>query len=78
MGLHCVVVGLYAIACVVNLNIPRGPATYLPPEQIYSEMTIASITSGCRDDVCGIVNDSILGILFSHTTKVPRCVTNYK
>ena len=72
-GLHYVVVALYAIACVITVNIPRGPPLHFPPEQIYSEKTVASTTSRYKDNVCGIVNDSILGILFfSYTTKVPR------
>lgn len=77
-GLHYAVVGLYMVACVISLNIPRGPAMYFPPEQIYSEKTVASITSRYRDNVCGIVNDSIFGILFfSYTTKVFSCLTKY-
>lgn len=71
-GLYCAVVALYAVACAISLSIPRGPALYYPPEQIYSEKTVASITSKYRDNVCGIVNASIIGILlFSHSTKVP-------
>lgn len=71
-GFHYAVVVLYAIACLITTNIPRGPALHFPPEQIYSEKTVASITTRYKDNVCGIVNDSILGILFfSYTTKVP-------
>ena len=71
-GLGYVVIGLYAVACVISLNIPRGPAMHFPPEQIYSGKTVVSITSRQTDNVCGIVNDSIIGILFfSYTTKVP-------
>ena len=77
-ALYYALVGLYAVACVISINIPRGPAMYFPPEQIYSEKTVASITSRYRDNVCGIVNDSIFGILFfSYTTKVPRCTMKY-
>ena len=77
-GLHYAVVGLYAVACIITINIPRGPPMHFPPEQIYSEKTVASITSRYKDNVCGIVNDSILGILFfSYTTKVPRYVIKY-
>ena len=72
-GLRYAVGALYAVACIISLNIPRGPAMHFPPEQIYSEKTVASITSRYRDNVCGIVNDSIIGILFfSYTTKVPH------
>lgn len=77
-GLRYAVLALYAIACAISLNIPRGPAMYFPPEQIYSEKTVGSITSKYRDNVCGIVNGSILGILFfSYTTKVPPHTTKY-
>ncbi|KAF9788298.1 multidrug resistance-associated ABC transporter [Thelephora terrestris] len=70
-ALHYAVVGLYAVACAISLNIPRGPALHFPPEQIYSEKTVESTTSRYRDNVCGIVNDSIFGMLFfSYTTKV--------
>lgn len=70
-GFHHTAVGLYAIASLIVVNIPRGPALHFPPEQIYSEKTVASTTSWSKDNVCGIVNDSILGILFfSYTTKV--------
>lgn len=77
-GLRYAAVALYASACVISLNIPRGPALYFPPEQIYSEKTVASITSRYRDNVCGIVNDSIFGMLFfSYTTKVLSYMTKY-
>lgn len=70
-GLRYAVGALYAVACVISINIPRGPAMHFPPEQIYSEKTVASITSRYRDNVCGIISDSIIGILFfSYTTKV--------
>jgi hypothetical protein len=70
--LHYAVTGLYTVACTISINIPRGPPLHFPPEQIYSDKTLASTTSRYRDNVCGIVNDSILGILFfSYTTKVP-------
>ena len=75
-GLHYAIVALYTVACLIAVNIPRGPALHFPPEQIYSEKTVASTTSRYRDNVCGIVNDSILGILlFSYTTKVPPLLT---
>ena len=75
-GLYYAIVGFYAVACIISINIPRGPAMYFPPEQLYSEKTVASITARYRDNVCGIVNESILGILFfSYITKVPRCET---
>ena len=77
-GLHYAVVGLYTAACIISLNIPRGPALHFPPGQIYSEKTVASTTSAYRDNVCGIVNDSIFGILFfSYTTKVPSFIARY-
>lgn len=77
-ALYYALVGLYAVACAISLNIPRGPPMHFPPEQIYSEKTVASITSRYRDNVCGIVNDSIIGILFfSYSTKVPRYMIKY-
>lgn len=70
-GLYYAVVALYTIACLVSINIPRGPALHFAPEQIYSEKIVASTTTRYKDNVCGIVNDSIVGILFfSYTTKV--------
>jgi hypothetical protein len=72
-GLRHAVLALYAAACVISLNIPRGPPMYFPPEQIYSEKTVASITTRYQDNVCGIVSDSIIGmLLFSYSTKVPH------
>jgi len=72
-GLQYAAGALYALACVISVNIPRGPPMYFPPERIYSEKTVASITTRYRDNVCGIVNDSIIGTLFfSYTTKVPH------
>ena len=76
-GLRYGLVLLYAVACVISINIPRGPALHFPPEQIYSEKTVASITSRYKDNVCGIVNASIIGTLFfSYTTKVPHTRRN--
>lgn len=65
--------GLYLVAFFVVINIPRGPALYFPPSQIYSEKTAATVTDTAvqEENVCGIVNASIWQLLFfSYTTKV--------
>lgn len=62
---------LYLVSCTIAATIPRGPSLHFSPERIYSNKTLAEVTSNYEDNVCGSVNASIWGaLLFSYSTKV--------
>ncbi|OSD05140.1 multidrug resistance-associated ABC transporter [Trametes coccinea BRFM310] len=62
---------LYVICMAVAVTTPRGPPLHFPSEKIYSDKTLMQVTSHYDDNVCGVINVSVLDyLLFSYTTKV--------
>ncbi|KAF9007916.1 ATP-binding cassette transporter [Cyathus striatus] len=65
------VLGLYMTLSVVSFITPLGPSLHYPPNNIYSEKVIQTITNTDEENVCGVVGASIWDtLLFSYTTKV--------
>ncbi|KAF8879657.1 ATP-binding cassette transporter [Gymnopilus junonius] len=64
-------IAIYFVTSVVSITTPLGPPLHYPPENIYSEKTVQSITNKDEENVCGIINGSPWDVLlFSYTTKV--------
>ncbi|KAG2008561.1 ATP-binding cassette transporter [Coprinopsis cinerea AmutBmut pab1-1] len=65
------VVALYTLVCVITFTTPTGPPLNYPPEFIYAEKTVKSITNPDPENVCGITGSSLWDtLMFSYTTKV--------
>ncbi|KAI5122627.1 hypothetical protein M0805_008716 [Coniferiporia weirii] len=62
---------LWVAAFWLSSRMKRGPKLHFPKDRIYSEKTLAGITSFSEDNVCGITDASPWGVvMFSYTTKV--------
>ncbi|KDQ21679.1 hypothetical protein BOTBODRAFT_26106 [Botryobasidium botryosum FD-172 SS1] len=64
-------IALLFVAAIITSTMPRGPPVYFPAEKIYSPKTLQSSTFARKDNVCGIVQSSVIDfLLFSYTTPI--------
>ncbi|PCH35119.1 multidrug resistance-associated ABC transporter [Wolfiporia cocos MD-104 SS10] len=71
LGLWYTTLALYILSLVIAITTPCGPALHYPPEQIYSDKTLAKVSATYDDNVCGVTGASVWDtLLFSYTTKV--------
>lgn len=49
------VLALYMIACVMSFTTPVSPALHFPPELVYSQKTVQTITNPDEANVCGLI-----------------------
>jgi hypothetical protein len=61
-GFWYTILVLYFIASAITSTTPQGPPLHYPPNQIYSEKTIAASTNVDKDNVCGITGVSSLSL----------------
>jgi hypothetical protein len=59
-GLGYALLGIYTVACTLAYSTPLGPALHYPPEDIYSEKIVKSITNMDEPNVCGVTGSCLL------------------
>ncbi|KAG2008510.1 ATP-binding cassette transporter [Coprinopsis cinerea AmutBmut pab1-1] len=70
-GLWYGVIALYSAVCVVAVTTPTGPPLNYPPEAVYSDKVVQSITNPDPENVCGVTGSSLWDtLMFSYVTKV--------
>ena len=60
LGLWYVLLGIYAVGCILAYSTPLGPPLHYPPSHIYSEKTIKCITNRDEQNVCGTTGRHLL------------------
>ena len=56
LALWHTLIAIYFVSCILCFTTPMGPPLHYPPEHIYSEKTVQSITNKDEENVCGIIS----------------------